>query len=152
MISNIIEFIKNLNLGTVIYGSTNDANVRLDRQAGPFIILYIVQDAQIDISGDRMIPQWHFNVLVCDRCPLDAKGEVIQEVIDRMYAITINLLRSLRGMYRMGSKFDVKQSWAKYDACVAGVSVEFTITGSPVCLSNFDPEPQPTPEPEHENS
>lgn len=143
MVSNIIDYIKELNLGTVVYGSTNDANLRLDRKKGPFLIIYLVQDANLDLAMERLIPQWHFNILVADRTPLDATGEVIQNTIDRMYPIAINMLRSLKTTYKMDSKFTMKQSWARYDACVSGVNVEFTITGAPMCLSQFDPEPEP---------
>lgn len=149
-VQDIITYIDSLSLGEVIYGTPNDVNIRIDRKKGPFIIIYMVEDADIDLAMDRMIPTYSFKVFVCDRTPLDAKGEVIQATVDLMMVTCIRLLMALRSQYRMDSKFTMHQSWAKYDATVSGVTADFTIKGAPVCLSNFDPTPEPTPEPDQE--
>lgn len=134
-IQNFLTYIEGLDKGEVIYGSPFDANLRVDRKQGPFIIVYMVQNTELDLRMGRYIPTYSFKIFFADRCPLNAKGEVIQETVDRMMHLAVSVLSSVKERFNVKqSTFQLQTSWGKFDANLAGVTVDFDIKDMPVCL------------------
>ena len=145
-IQSFLDFLTGLDKGEVIYGSPFDANLRVDRKTGPFIIVYMVQNTQLDLKMGRYIPTYSFRIFFADRCPLNAKGEDIQVVVDQMMTLAINVLYSIKSDYNVRqSTFNLQTSWAKFDANLAGVTVEFEIKDMPYCLP-LEPDEPDTPD------
>ena len=135
MIQEFLNFLNGLNKGEIIYGSPFDANLRVDRKQGPFIIVYMVQNTELDLRMGRYIPTYSFKIFFADRCPLNAKGEVIQETVDAMMNLAIEVLSSIKNHYNAKqSTFNLQTSWGKFDANLAGVTVDFDIKDAPVCI------------------
>lgn len=135
-IQSFLDFLTGLDKGEVIYGSPFDANLRVDRKQGPFIIVYMVQNTELDLKMGRYIPTYSFKIFFADRCALNAKGEVIQTTVDAMMTLAIEVLAAIKGKYNAKqSTFDLQTSWGKFDANLAGVTVDFDIKDRPYCLT-----------------
>ena len=135
MIQEFLNFLSSLDKGTVVFGSLHDVNIKLDRKQGPFLITYMVQNVDLDLRMNRYIPTYNFKMFICDRTPLNAKGEVIQETIDNMMALAIDVLSAIKNTFNvLESNFRLSTSWGKYDCNVSGVSLEFSIKDKPTCI------------------
>lgn len=135
MIQEFLNFLSNLDKGTVVFGSLHDVNIKLDRKQGPFLITYMVQNVDLDLRMNRYIPTYNFKMFICDRVPLNAKGEVVQETIDDMMALAIDILSAIKNTFNvLESNFRLSTSWGKFDCNVSGVSLEFSIKDRPVCI------------------
>lgn len=134
-IQSFLDFLTGLDKGVPVYGTPFDVNIKLDRKQGPFLITYMVQNVDLDLRMGRYIPTYNFKMFICDRVSLNAKGEVVQEIIDNMMALTIEVLTAIKNHYNvLESNFRLSTSWGKYDCNVAGVSLEFSIKDKPVCI------------------
>ena len=135
MIQEFLNFLSSLDKGTVVFGSLHDVNIKLDRKQGPFLITYMVQNVDLDLRMNRYIPTYNFKMFICDRVPLNAKGEVVQETIDDMMALAIDVLSAIKNTFNvLESNFRLSTSWGKFDCNVSGVSLEFSIKDRPVCI------------------
>lgn len=134
-IQSFLDFLNSLDKGTVVFGNPFDVNLRVDRKQGPFLVVYLVQNVDLDLRMNRYIPTYNFKMFICDRVSLNAKGEVIQEIIDNMMTLSIDILSTIKNHYNVKqSTFNLQTSWGRFDANLAGVTVEFEIQDRPICI------------------
>lgn len=114
---------------TVIHANAFDSNVRLDRNETPAAILYMIEGWSVDVSTAFKRKSVDIEVFFCDRYQLNAKGEVIQQVLDTVEPICdefISLVLSERSWEV--SEIKASAAYGKFDCNVCGYSLQMKLT------------------------
>ena len=123
-------------LQTVIHANAFDSNVRLDRKATPAAILYMLNGWTMDVSTAFKRKSVDVEIFFCDRYDLNAKGEVIQQVLDSIEPICdefISLVLDEHGW--IVSDVKAVTAYGKFDTNVCGYSIQMRLTDKQgVCL------------------
>ena len=114
---------------TVIHANAFDSNVRLDRNETPAAILYMIDGWSVDVSTAFKRKSVDIEVFFCERYQLNAKGEVIQQVLDTVEPICdefISLVLSERSWEV--SEIKAQTAYGRFDTNVAGYSIQMKLT------------------------
>ena len=116
---------------TVIYSDDYDTNVRIDRKQTPAALLYTLEGFEIGAKDGIRKDSVEVEVFFFDRCTFAAKGETTKTVMDRVEPIVgefVARVMSERSWVVDGDKIEVTAAVGKFDANVAGWSVQLKLT------------------------
>lgn len=142
-ILNSIEGLK-----TVLYQSGFSANVTLDRKETPAALLYLLTDFDIDLSNGLSKESCDLEIFFCERTKFDITGDQKDTIINNCTALAkefISKLLAEKTLYINQDSIHCKCSYGKFDAFVAGVSVELRIEERQGSCLYIEPEPDYEP-------
>lgn len=126
IVDKILDILNSMSdVETVLYESPSYTNIKLDRKPGPYAILYLLTDMEIDLSRGYAVEGCDVEVFFADLVKFDADGPTHQAVVDRMLGIArqfISLLLAERGL-KFDEKIELKTAYGKFDKNVTGVSL-----------------------------
>ena len=116
---------------TVIYSDDYDTNVRIDRKPTPAALLYTLEGFEIGTKDGIRKDSVEVEVFFFDRCTFAAKGETTKTVMERVEPVVgefVARVMSERSWVVDGDKIEVTAAVGKFDANVAGWSVQLKLT------------------------
>lgn len=144
----IVDEIKRICAGidgvkSVMYENAAVANVRLDRAQFPAAVLYCITDWSIDGSKGFASETAQVNVFFLERMnSLDYSGDNAQAIVDRTASMAMDFYAGLLASKVVavdGTKLEIRSVYDADDACVCGVSVQFTARElGGVCIGNHE--------------
>lgn len=129
LITNIITKLDSISGLTVLYENPSYANIRLDRLTGPFAILYLVTESNIDLSKNLLFEGVNAEIYFCDRVVFNSSGSVIQSVVDAQYSNVLSFLHTLKEdkTIEYPDTITMRTAYGKFDCETAGLSLELFI-------------------------
>lgn len=130
LVEKVLEILNSApNIKTVIYDSGFSTNVRIDRTPTPTALLYLLDEFDVDISKGQKKESANIQIFIFNICPLDAKGEKKDEILDDIEPLVFNVIRRLSEDkdISIDSNIKVKTTYGRFDKFVIGYSTEIKI-------------------------
>lgn len=130
LVEKVLEILNSVSdIKTVIYDSGFSTNVRIDREPVPAALLYLLDEFDVDISKGQKKESANMQVFIFNICPLDAKGEEKDEILDGIEPLVFEVIRRLSEDkdISIDSNIRIKSTYGRFDKFVIGYSVELKI-------------------------